>query len=151
MKYLYTEIKLDEDNNFHVLANEKTEPFYEYSSSKYNQEMAEWESNHKLFDFFDYKHQDLTVTNTLNELKNEFPEQNAEDFKRGVDVDCISIRKSGNKDDIEGKYYAFFRNDRHEVYTDILGIIFEKLGGNDRNPEVAEAIINLLIDQKYLK
>ena len=151
MRYKYTEIQLDDDNNLHVLANEKEQPFYGFSSSKFNQEMDEWKLNHKLFDFFDYKHQDLIVNNTLNELRNEFPEQNTEEFKRGVEVDCISIRRSGNKDDLEGKYYAFFRNDRHEVYTDILGIIFEKLGGNERNPEVAEAIINLLIDEKYLK
>jgi hypothetical protein len=151
MKYLYTEIRLDDDNNFHVVANEKIEPFYEYSSSKFDKETAEWKLNHKVFEFFDYRNQYLVTNQALKELGSEFPSQNFEALKSGVEVDSISIRKSGNKDDLEGKYYAFFRNDKLELYTDILGIVFEKLGGNERNPEVAEAIINLLIEEKYLK
>ncbi len=153
MKYLYTEFKLDENNNFIIVANHKHKPDFNSctSSNRMNKETDEWKSNHETIKIFDSKNEALILKNALKELGNEFPSENNIDLRKGVELDCVSIRKIGHRDDLNGEYYAFFKNEKHELYTDILEIIFVKLGGNERNPEVTEDIINLLIENNYLK
>ncbi len=153
MKYLYTELTLDENNKEIILANHKCKPDFNSctSSNRMEKEINEWKSNHKIFKAFDSKNLTLIITQAIRELGNIFPKQNFSDLKKGLELDCISIRKIGDKDNLNGEYYAFFKDEKKELYHDILKIIFVKLGGNERNLEVTQDIIDLLVENDYLK
>lgn len=151
MKFLYTELKLNDDNEFIIIANKSEEPYMTISYGKLEREMKVWTDNHQTFKIFDSENEALILKNALKELENELASENNRDLKNGVELDCISIRKIKDKDNLNGEYFAFFKDEKKELRHDILKIIFEKLGGNKKNIEVTEDIIELLIENGYLK
>ncbi len=151
MKYKYTELKLNGDNEFIIIANKYEEPYMTISYGKLEREMKVWTDNHQTFKIFDSENEALILKNALKELENELASENMRDLKKGIELDCISIRKVGDKDNLSGEYYAFFKDEKKELYHDILKIIFVKLGGNEANTEVTQDIIDLLIENDYLK